>query len=192
MKRYDITAEFLSEKIKDNFHIETPKYWSDFFKRQLSDLITEDIEDYYDLGEIKEDINCEDLMSHETYMRHYEYICGIADVETNNLYEMYAKKLDEIENYCMKCESIISSFPDAEYKIAFSRKSFSIYIMAAIHVTEDNIVKFLQKNCDSNNVYEDYDCEDYSHDMIKIRISDHDFGGNQEYDYREPCVNIVV
>lgn len=65
-----------------------------FFKRQLSELITEDIEDYYDLDAIKEDVNSEDLMSYETYREHYEYICETADIETDNLYERYKKKLD--------------------------------------------------------------------------------------------------
>ena len=192
MKKIDINAEFIAKKLKEKCNIESLEYWSDYFKKNLTILINEsdETEDTY-FYEIKEDVDSQYLMSYETYRNHYEYICGITDDETNSLYENYEKKLGEIENYCRKCEGIISSFPDAEYEIDFSKKSLSIYLVAKMPATEDNINKFL-KSCNSYNIYEDFECDEYSHDCIKIRISDHDFGGNEWLSYREPCINIIV
>ena len=48
---------------------------------------------------------------------------------------------------------------------------------------------------DYGDIRDDIDSDwnmDYEDSSLTIRISDHDFGGNRDYSYQFPCVNVIV
>lgn len=84
---------------------------------------------------------------------------------------------------------IIAGFPEiADYEISYSNWSQSIYLVTDLPVTDDNINKFIVdcRHCEVTYT------ERYTTNTVEIRLSDHDFGGNINYSYWKPCINIVI
>lgn len=100
--------------------------------------------DENDFKEIRDDVNSDYLMDYNTYQNHYSFICEVIDIDMEDTYEPYKRKIDKIEKLSEGYSNIIKNFPDdVDYAVEFSRSSLSVYLNINIPVTEDNIGKFL-------------------------------------------------
>lgn len=66
-----------------------------------------------------------------------------------------------------------------------------------IPVRKDSVDRFLSvleplQGIIVSETYSGYERKDYEDSSLTIRISDHDFGGNRDYSYQFPCVNVIV
>lgn len=196
MKKNKLTAEFFENAICKNKDMETKEYWSNIFKSNLKTFLDE--VDENDFKEIRDDVNSDYLMDYNTYQNHYSFICEVIDTDMEDTYKPYKRKIDKIEKLSEGYSNIIKNFPDnVDYAVEFSKSSLSVYLNINIPVTEDNIGKFLNigetiRGINITETYSEYEESDYKNKTIVIRMSDHDFGGNRDYSYRIPCINIVL
>lgn len=204
MKKSGITVDFLINKMQEAAGIEDKEYFQQEFKKVLSENIdcletaaleAEKDDDAESAIEIRNDVErfrreLDFDIDFEDFQNLMEQILGIhEDNEIEHEYLRVQKKNEHIANCARKYINIINRFPEeVEYKIDFSNRSQSIYLVTNLPVTEENIEKFTTDSCYCNVTYNDT----YTTDTVEIRLSDHDFGGNINHSYMSPCVNIVV
>lgn len=203
-EKNNITVDFLINKMQEAAGIENEEYFQREFKKVLSEYIdcletaaleAENDDDTESAIDIRKDVECfrrelDFYVGFEDFQNLQEQICGIhEDTEIEREYLRAQKKIKNITNCARKYVNIINGFPEeVEYKIDFSSRSQSIYLVTNLPVTEENIEKFTTDTCYCNTTYD----EDYTTETVEIRLSDHDFGGNIDYSYYSPCINIVV
>lgn len=205
MKKQEINSGFLISKMEEAAGVETGKYFNEQFKKILSEnienletLAEEEEED----GEIEAAAENRKLI---TRLRHelqfdvdydtfdslmLQITGGISyDLDIVDEYIYTEEKKAHIKKCANKYMGIIAGFPEiADYEISYSNRSQSIYLVTNLPVTEENIEKFTTDTCYCNTTYD----EDYTTETVEIRLSDHDFGGNINYSYWKPCINIVI
>lgn len=196
MKKDKLTAEFFENAICKNKDMETKEYWSNIFKSNLKTFLDE--VDENDFKEIRDDVNSDYLMDYNTYQNHYNFICEVIDIDMEDTYEPYKRQMNKIKRLSEGYSNIVQKFPDnIDYNVEFSRSSLSVYLNTNVPVVENNIDRFLNigetiRGINITETYSEYEESDYKNKTIVIRMSDHDFGGNRDYSYRIPCINIVL
>lgn len=106
--------------------------------------------------------------------------------------------MNKIKRLSEGYSNIVQKFPDnIDYNVEFSRSSLSVYLNTNVPVAENNIDRFINigetiRGINITETYFEYEESDYKNKTIVIRMSDHDFGGNRDYSYRIPCINIVL
>ena len=196
MKKNKLTAEFFENAICKNKDMETKEYWSNIFKSNLKTFLDE--MDENDFKEIRDDVNSDYLMDYNTYQNHYSFICEVIDIDMEDTYEPYKRQMNKIKRLSEGYSNIVQKFPDnIDYNVEFSRSSLSVYLNTNVPVAENNIDRFLNigetiRGINITEIYSEYEESDYNNKTIVIRMSDHDFGGNRDYSYRIPCINIVL
>lgn len=213
MKKSEITKDFLLEQLKKHLLYENDVDWSNRFKDYLrqglesTEIAYKESDEFKLLEEfnnddlvtdIKKDINDENyVMDYDTFENYNESLddCTYHDIEKE--YKRYEKRLKEIEIAASLYAEHISTFPDElEYEINFSDKSVSIYIIVNIVPINENREKFMQKDGFSPSFDDQYE-ECYTEEELnafnelEIRLSNHNFGGNEFISYRKDCVNCV-
>lgn len=196
MKKDKLTAEFFENAICKNKDMETKEYWSNIFKSNLKTFLDE--VDENDFKEIRDDVNSDCLMDYNTYQNHYSFICEVIDIDMEDTYEPYKRQMNKIKRLSEGYSNIVQKFPDnIDYNVEFSRSSLSVYLNTNVPVAENNIDRFLNigetiRWINTTDTYSEYEESDYKNKNLVIRMSDHDFGGNRDYSYRIPCINIVL
>lgn len=196
MKKDKLTAEFFENAICKNKDMETKEYWSNIFKSNLKTFLDE--VDENDFKEIRDDVNSDCLMDYNTYQNHYSFICEVIDIDMEDTYEPYKRQMNKIKRLSEGYSNIVQKFPDnIDYNVEFSRSSLSVYLNTNVPVAENNIDRFLNigetiRGINTTDTYSEYEERDYKNKNLVIRMSDHDFGGNRDYSYRIPCINIVL
>ena len=196
MKKDKLTADFFENAICKNKDMETKEYWSNIFKSNLKTFLDE--VDENDFKEIRDDVNSDCLMDYNTYQNHYSFICEVIDIDMEDTYEPYKRQMNKIKRLSEGYSNIVQKFPDnIDYNVEFSRSSLSVYLNTNVPVAENNINRFLNigetiRGINITETYSEYEESDYKNKNLVIRMSDHDFGGNRDYSYRIPCINIVL
>ena len=205
MKKQEINYNFLISKMEEAAGVKTKKYFQLEFKK----LLLENIECLETLA-AEEDENGEIEAAAENKrliaeVRHelafdvdYDTFNSLmlqlnggisCDFDIVDEYEYTEKIKAHIKKCANKYMGIIDGFPgNINYEIDFSNRSQSIYLVTDLPVTDDNINKFTVGCWHCEVTY----TERYTTDTVEIRLSDHDFGGNVNYSYWKPCINIVI
>lgn len=119
-------------------------------------------------------------------------------MDMKDTYESYSRKMERIGKISSAYANAIHNFPnDIAYTVSFSRSSCSVYLNTDIPVRKDSVDRFLSvleplRGIIVSETYSGYERKDYEDSSLTIRISDHDFGGNRDYSYQFPCVNVIV
>lgn len=211
----ELTGDFIKDGIRknyypDSFEDNSERAWSDRFKERIKDDIEstekcyaeddeiellEEFRNDEDIQDIKRFINDDlSIMDYNDYDDFYNLLNGHSDIDDiAKEWEYHERMMKKIEKAAAVFSDIIRQFPEnMDYQIDFSQKSVSIYLKVNVAPIRDNRelfgIGYRWRDCYEDR-YNEFELEKMNE--LCIRMSDHDFGGNEFVSYYEDCINYV-